>query len=44
MKNIHALILGATGSTGQELLDLILNDSSFNRLSIFLRTKILTLF
>ncbi len=39
MKNIHALILGATGSTGQELLDLILNDSSYSKVSIFVRRK-----
>ena len=39
MKNIHALILGATGSAGQELLDLILKDSSFSKVSIFVRRK-----
>ena len=39
MKNIHALILGATGSVGQELLDLILKDSSFSKVSIFVRRK-----
>jgi hypothetical protein len=37
MKNIHALILGATGSTGQKLLDLILKDSSYSKVSIFVR-------
>lgn len=39
MKNIHALILGATGSTGQKLLDLILKDSSYSKVSIFVRRK-----
>ena len=39
MKNFHALILGATGSTGQELLDLILKDSSYDKVSIFVRRK-----
>jgi len=39
MKNIHAIILGATGSVGQELLDLILRDSSFSKVSIFVRRK-----
>ena len=39
MKNIHALILGATGSVGQELLDLILKDTSFSKVSIFVRRK-----
>ena len=41
MKNIHALILGATGSTGQELLNLILEDSSYSKVSIFVRRKFL---
>ena len=39
MKNFHALILGATGSTGQVLLDLILKDSSYDKVSIFVRRK-----
>ena len=41
MKNFHALILGATGSTGQVLLDLILKDSSYDKVSIFVRRKTL---
>ena len=36
---MHALILGATGSTGQELLKLLLEDSSFSKVSIFVRRK-----
>ena len=39
MKTLHALILGATGSTGQELLKLLLEDSSFSKVSIFVRRK-----
>ena len=39
MKTLHALILGATGSTGQELLKLLLEDSSFSKVSIFVRKK-----
>ena len=39
MKTLHALILGATGSTGQELLKLLLKDSSFSKVSIFVRKK-----
>ena len=39
MKTMHALILGATGSTGQELLKLLLEDSSFSKVSIFVRRK-----
>jgi len=39
MKSLHALILGATGSTGQELLKLLLEDSSFSKVSIFVRRK-----
>ena len=37
MKKKHALVLGATGSTGKELLKLLLNDSSFENVSIFVR-------
>ena len=38
MKKLHALVLGATGATGRELLKLLLNDSNFNQVSIFVRT------
>ena len=37
MKKKHALVLGATGSTGKELVKLLLNDSSFESVSIFVR-------
>ena len=39
MKKLHALVLGATGSTGQELLKLLLKDSSYSKVSIFVRRK-----
>ena len=39
MKKLHALILGATGSTGQELLKLLLKDSGYSKVSIFVRRK-----
>ena len=37
MKKKHALVLGATGATGKELVKLLLNDSSFEKVSIFVR-------
>lgn len=39
MKKLHALVLGATGSVGQELLKLLLKDSSYSKVSIFVRRK-----
>lgn len=39
MKKLHALVLGATGSVGQELLKLLLKDSGFSKVSIFVRRK-----
>ena len=38
MKKLHALVLGASGATGRELLQLLLDDSNFNQVSIFVRT------
>ena len=38
MKKLHALVLGATGATGRELVELLLDDSNFNQVSIFVRT------
>ena len=38
MKKLHALIIGATGATGRELVKLLLDDSNFNQVSIFVRT------
>ena len=40
MKKLHALILGATGATGKELVKLLLEDSNFSQVSIFVRRKI----
>ena len=41
MKKLHALVLGATGATGQELVKLLLNDSYFSKVSVFVRRPIL---
>ena len=38
MNKLHALVLGASGATGRELLKLLLDDSNFNQVSIFVRT------
>ena len=38
MKKLHALVLGATGATGRELVKLLLNDSNFSQVSVFVRT------
>ncbi len=38
MKKKHALVIGATGATGRELVKLLLQDSNFNKVSIFIRT------
>ena len=40
MNKLHALILGATGATGKELVKLLLEDSNFSRVSVFVRRKI----
>ncbi|WP_405605618.1 NAD(P)H-binding protein [Polaribacter sp. Asnod1-A03] len=37
---MKALIIGATGSTGKELLDLILKDNYFDKVEIFVRRNI----
>ena len=37
MKKLHALVLGGTGATGQELVKLLLKDSNFSKVSIFVR-------
>ncbi|NEU09705.1 NAD(P)H-binding protein [Flavihumibacter sp. R14] len=33
----HALIIGATGATGKDLLDLLLKDDAFQRVDVFVR-------
>ena len=37
---MHALVLGGTGASGQEIVKLLLNDSNFSRVSIFVRRKV----
>ncbi|MCM3728415.1 NAD(P)H-binding protein [Neobacillus cucumis] len=34
---MHALLIGATGATGKDLLDLLLKDNSFHQVDIFVR-------
>ncbi|MCS0787929.1 NAD(P)H-binding protein [Cytobacillus firmus] len=34
---MHALLIGATGATGKDLLDLLLEDDSFHQVNIFVR-------
>ena len=38
MKKSHALVIGATGATGRELVKLLLKDDDFSQVSIFVRT------
>ena len=40
MKKLHALVLGSTGATGQELVKLLLKNSDFSKVSIFVRRPI----
>jgi len=40
MKKLHALVLGATGATGRELVKLLLNSSDFSKVSVFVRRAI----
>ena len=37
MKKLHALVLGASGATGQVLVKLLLEDSNFSKVSVFTR-------
>jgi uncharacterized protein YbjT (DUF2867 family) len=37
---MHALLIGATGATGKDLLDLLLKDDDFHRVDIFVRRNI----
>jgi uncharacterized protein YbjT (DUF2867 family) len=39
MKRLKAIVLGATGATGQELVKLLLNDPNFSKVTIFVRKK-----
>ena len=38
MKKLHALVLGASGAMGRELVKLLLDDSNFSQVSVFVRT------
>ena len=40
MKKIDAIIVGATGATGQELVKQLLNDPNFKNVTVFIRKKI----
>ena len=37
MENLHALVIGATGATGRELVQLLLKDDDFSQVTIFVR-------
>jgi uncharacterized protein YbjT (DUF2867 family) len=37
MIKLKALVIGATGATGRELVNLLINDEDFNQVSIFVR-------
>ena len=39
MERLKAILLGATGATGQELVKLLLNDPNFSKVTIFVRKK-----
>ncbi len=36
----HALVVGATGATGKDLVNLLLNDPDFHRVDIFVRRRV----
>ena len=40
MNRKHALVIGATGATGQELVKILLKDPIFDKVSIFIRRKV----
>ena len=40
MKKLHALVVGATGATGKEMVKLLLEDSNFSKVSLFVRSVI----
>ena len=38
MKRLNALVIGATGATGRELVNKLLIDDDFQQVTIFVRT------
>jgi len=40
MKNKHALVIGATGASGQEIVNFLLKDSNYETVNIFVRRKV----
>jgi len=39
MKKLNALVIGATGATGRELVSLLLENENFSSVTIFVRKK-----
>ena len=40
MKKLDAIVIGATGATGQELVRLLLNNSNYRHISVFVRKNL----
>lgn len=40
MKKKHALVIGATGASGQEIVSFLLKDPNYNSVTIFVRRKV----
>ena len=38
MESLHALVIGATGATGRELVNKLLLDGDYSQVTIFVRT------
>ena len=39
MKSLNAIVIGATGATGQAIVAQLLEDKAFNSVSVFVRRK-----